>query len=204
MAATQNPPPKTVPSKVSVRKIKTPALEIDVTAEVIADGTTNDTGTQGNTSFTPEGAVGSGQSFFGTPGFAFVTKNGQALITKINGPVQIKGNVKIQTVYGPNADATQTSGYGRGTTPDDEKAGNTTLGFHESCHRSDYLNYLRTKPFPTFTGRVGMTRVAYEKAVADFQKAIEKYFADMDKDSLQRTDEVGYKKSTYDVKGPRP
>jgi hypothetical protein len=116
---------------------------------------------------------------------------------------QIKGTVKIQTVYGPGARPTQVSGYGRGTTPEDETAGNTSLGFHESCHRKDFLDYLTTKPLPTFSGKVGLTRKQYGQAVSAFGKAIEKYFADMNQESFRRTDEVGYKKSVYNAKGPR-
>ncbi len=200
----QNPPPKTVPSRASVKKTKTPTLEVDVIAEVVTDGTTTDAGTQGLTSLTSVGTADVGGSFALAPNYDFVTKNNQDLISKITSPAVVKGTVTIQTVYGPSSTAAQTSAYGRGTTPDDEKAGNTTLGFHESCHRADYLTYLRTKALPTFSGKVGQTVAVFDKASADFLKAVQKYFDDMDVDSARKTDEVGYKKSTFDAKGPRP
>jgi len=57
--------------------------------------------------------------------------------------------VTIQTTY-TSIDAKEgESDYGRGTTPEDIAAGNTTLGFHESCHRSAYLEFIKTNPSPS-------------------------------------------------------
>ncbi len=204
---TQNPPPATVPTKVSIAKRKNPLEDIDVSAEIVADGTSTDPSVQGDTSFQPEGALPDGRggkSFFQTPGYSYEKQKGLDVVVRLTGPMMIKGTIKIQTIYGPSASPTQTSGYGRGTTPDDLKAGNTSLGFHESCHRSDYLNYLKTTALPAFGGKVGMSRQQYEQAAAAFAAAMNKYFADMKQDSLRRTDEVGYSMSTYKTKGPRP
>jgi hypothetical protein len=203
----QNPPPKTVPGKQNIRRVKSAREDIDVSAEVLADGTTGDSTVQGETEYQPEGLVSDGQggtAVFRTPGYSFENRKGLEVITALGGPVEVKFVVKIQTVYGPDADATQTSAYGRGTTPADEKAGDISLGFHESCHRTDYLNYLRTKALPTFGGKIGMTRTQYEQSAAAFGRAMEKYFTDMGQDSERRTDEVGYKKSVYHANGPRP
>jgi hypothetical protein len=49
-----------------------------------------------------------------------------------------------------------------------------------------------------------MSRQQYDQAASQFTQAFQKYFADMKQDSLTRTDEVGYKMSTYKSKGPRP
>src|SRR5262249_391877 len=151
-------------------------------AEVIQDGTTND---ETHTSSDWEGALSDdkGNTIVSrTPTYDWDKKGGLEVITKLKGPVEIKATVKIQTVYGPGASPEQLSGSGRGTTPEDEKAGNTSLGFHESCHRKDYLDYLKTKALPAFGGKVGMTRTQYEQAVAAFSKAIAKYIADMIQD----------------------
>jgi hypothetical protein len=48
-----------------------------------------------------------------------------------------------------------------------------------------------------------MTRKQYAQAVAAFGTAIDTYFKDMNQESFKRTDEVGYKKSTYNANGPR-
>lgn len=88
--------------------------------------------------------------------------------------------------------------YGRGTTPEDVRAGNVTLGFHESCHRNDFVAYLKAHPLPDPPKlTIGMTGSQFEEAVAAFQKAFSAYFKDMDEDSFKRTDEVGYPKSRW-------
>jgi hypothetical protein len=202
-----NPPPKTVPSKIDVKKDKTDTQDTDVTAEILQDGTTNDDSIQGLTSFESVGALAdaNGNSMFSqTPTYSWESKGGRDVVTQVNGLAEIKGNITIQTVYGSGANASQTSAYGRGTTPDDEAAGDTSLGFHESCHRNDYLNFLRTNLLPVFGGKVGQTRAQFDAATTAFTAAVSKYFVDMKKDSVQRTDEVGYKLSTFKAKGPRP
>ena len=207
MSAPKQNPPATVPGKTTIKKSKTAQLDVDVAAEILADGTSTDASVVGHTSYTADGAWpdGSGGTvFFQVPGYSLTQKGALEVIDKLNGPVEIKGIVKILTVYGPNASATQDSAYGRGTTPPDESAGNITLGFHESCHRADFLTYLKTKALPVFGGKVGQTAQQYDLAIATFGTAVDKYFADMDKDSFLRTDEVGYKSSTYDANGPRP
>jgi hypothetical protein len=207
MAAPQQAPPATVPGKTVIKKAKTATLDVDVSAEILADGTTTDATVIGHTAFTSDGnwPDGSGGTvFFQVPGYSLEQKGALTVISKLDGPVEVKGVVKIQTVYGPDASATKDSAYGRGTTTPDEAAGNTTLGFHESCHRADFMSYLRTKPLPTFGGKVGQTEQQYSAAITTLSNAFAKYFTDMDSDSFQRTDEVGYKYSTYDTKGPRP
>jgi hypothetical protein len=139
----------------------------------------------------------------GTPGFNFVNKGGQQVVTALNGKFTLKGKITVQTVYGPNASATQISGYGRGTTAEDEAAGNITLGFHESCHRADYFRYLQTRLLPTFTGKVGMTVPQYKQAGQAFQTAYKAYFDQMGAESKASTDEVGYTLTQYRQKGPR-
>lgn len=206
MGKAKKPPPKTVPKRASARKFKDARLDVQLAYEVVGDAT--DPGVKGGvTTFKPVGGIPDGKggnNLFTTPGYQCQIKNGRKIIQKLNGPVVIKGTVRIQTVYGPNADPAHDSAYGRGTSVDDEKNGDTSLGFHESCHRDDYISYLKTKPLPKFGGRIGMTEREYNQAAADFQKALQKYFEEMDRVSDARTDEVGYKKSTYDKTGPRP
>lgn len=207
MATPQNPPPATVPNKVIIKKLKNAQVDIDVSAEVIADGTTNDSSIKGRTTFDPKGAIPDGKGgtvFFQTPGMSWEKKGGLEVVTKLSGPVLIKGTITIQTIYGPDADATMTSGYGRGTTPEDEKAGDTSLGFHESCHRRDFLDYLNGTPLPVFGGKVGIARTLYNQAATAFATAMQKYFTDMDATSTRRTDDVGYTITMYNTNGPRP
>jgi hypothetical protein len=102
-----------------------------------------------------------------------------------NGRLQI--TVKIQTTYASGANAGQESGYGRGTTDADKAARDTTLGFHESCHRLDYIDYLKQHPVPTPNSADGGTQ--------DFDDAIKSYFDDMAAYSVNKTDETGTTKT---------
>jgi hypothetical protein len=200
--AKQKPPPKTTLRKIVIKKSKTPQMDIDVHAEVLAD-TKNTKITGGETSFRPVGKL-SGNKLYSTPGYSWMKKAGAKIVSKLSGPAEIKGTIKIQTAYNPKANPADKSEYGRGTTPEDEKSGNTSLGFHEYCHRNDYITYLQTKDFPTFTGKVGMTEHQYKQSLKSFVQAMDNYFKEMEKYSYRLTDEVGYKKSTFKSKGSRP
>ena len=201
----QKPAPKTTPGKFVVRKTKNRQVDIEIYAEVLSDKTGSHI-TGGETTNDPVGAVsdGRGNTYLSmTPVYNWQIRGGIKTITKLHGVLQIKRNVRIQTTYGPKAKPEDVSAYGRGTTMEDEKAGNTSLGFHEACHREDFIDYLKTKTLPTFKGRVGMSEQQYLHAQNQFSNAINNYFQEMDKYSYQRTDEVGYKKSVYEAKGER-
>lgn len=99
--------------------------------------------------------------------------------------------VRIKTTYQAGADPDADSAYGRGTTPEDKKSGNTSLRFHEGSHGTDFLNYLRTHPLPKFTGKAGIPEADYLKARQDYLNAVSQYFQDADADSEMKTDCVG-------------
>ena len=82
-------------------------------------------------------------------------------------------------------------GYGRGTTPEDVAAGTTTLGFHEGSHARDFLRYLREHPFPQFAGSVDMSTQDFNAAIADYEREVDQYVADLVAASLHGTDCVG-------------
>jgi hypothetical protein len=96
--------------------------------------------------------------------------------------ISSSGKVKftVQTKYGPEVKATDNSAYGRGTTDDDKKNGNTSVGFHESCHRENYLEYIKAHPVP------------------DTDDELKTYLENMHEDTESKTDEVGDKKSEQD------
>lgn len=109
-------------------------------------------------------------------------------ITKILGPLPaITGT--IETQYGSSRDGK--SAYGRGTTDDDKKKGNTSLGFHESCHRQDHLDFVQANAPPKFGGKVGLTKEDWEKETDKYEKAVEAYAKKSDQNTLNKTDEVG-------------
>ena len=115
---TQNPPPATIPGKQIVKKSQTATEDIDLSVEVLADGT------DATVSFSADTAFDAKSVRWNTPGFSY---DGKGLVTSLSGKVEIKGTIQIKTVYKPDAKPTDISGYGRGTTPDDIKAGDTSL-----------------------------------------------------------------------------
>jgi hypothetical protein len=187
-----NPPPVTTPTKFQMKKLSDARMDIDVSGEVLADGTESGLGMRALTRLNPKGA---------TLAFPRYETDDQApfKVLKETTKFILKGSVTIKTVYDPNGGPTEPANYGRGTTDADKKNKDTTSGFHESCHRTDYTNWLRTKPIPEFKGKVGMNKAAYEQACSDFEKAWDKYFADAEADSETKTDEVGYTKTQYDA-----
>jgi len=200
----KKPPPKTSPRKNIIKKVKNTYIDIEVYVNILSDVTTHDKSVKGaHTKIKSKGAL-SGSYFYGFPSYNWEMNGSIKIITKINNPFRMKGTIEIKTTYGPKAKPNMDSGYGRGTTEDDEKHGNTSLGFHEYCHRNDYINYLNTKPLPTFTAHPGITEKKYIELCNGFVNNFNTYFENMEKYSERLTDEVGYKKSTYLVRGARP
>lgn len=199
-AAKQKPPPETRPRTINLNRFSNSQISFEVVIKVLPD----------NTKRKKKGALTKYIPMSGgKPGLSYafpatdLEKRGRGLIVKkILGPVKVTGTIFIKTAYGRDQNSTFKSEYGRGTTKDDESEGNTSLGFHESCHRNDYIKYLETMARPTFGGKVGTTNQDYIKATKKYMKDLEKYLDDMEKYSEKRTDGVGYTKSEYDKNGP--
>ena len=116
-----------------------------------------------------------------------VTRKGH--VVSFSGPSQVK--VVIRTTYQRQARAGDSSTYGRGTTGADQTSEDTSLGFHEGSHGTDYMNFLQTSPLPVFSGTAGMTSREFRRAVRQFNRAMTKYFRDMARTSVLNTDCVG-------------
>ena len=166
--ATQ-PPPVSVPSTTRVN-----GTEITVLPDGYADEVHG-----ARTSFDMSAGT--------TPGYEF---GADGRITKLSGPIPVV-SASIQTAYGPGHQATDLSGYGRGTTAEDKQAGNVTLGFHESCHRGDYLEYVGAHAVPVFGGKPGQTEGEYKQATKEYFAAVKAYRSQVERFSAARTDEVG-------------
>ena len=98
--------------------------------------------------------------------------------------------VTLGTSYGtgkPEEDAA----YGRGTTVDDVKAGNVTLGFHEACHRDTLLAYFRNTAPPAFDGAVNDSGTDFDTKVNTFMTAVDDYFTAARTQNVASVDEVG-------------
>ena len=186
----QAPPPVTSPmtKPVAVRNNKKENVNVEV--EVLADTSSSDSSLQGaKTEFDSTGVT------FVTPGCRYMPKGGKKIVTEITGLFELKGTIFIQTTYGLGSKPDDRSLYGRGTTPKDKKKRTTSLGFHEYCHQKDFLRFLARNALPKFSGRVGQSEAAFQKAAQLMDKAFKKYWTEMNKYSDRRTDEVGYKKS---------
>jgi hypothetical protein len=121
-------------------------------------------------------------------------------ITKVTGPAP-KITASIQTTYASGASPSGKSAYGRGTTDDDKKKGNVTLGFHESCHRQDHQDYIKNHALPVFGGKAGQSVDDYNAAYDTYVEAVATYQGASDTNSFNVTDEVGNPtKSQFDKK----
>jgi len=176
-----NAPPATNPKSLGVQKeVQNDLTDYKIDAEIVADGSGGVT-TGAKTSFKRVASS--------SPGYE--SQGGK--ITKFNGKFTFKGTITIQTNYAADSNASTLSCYGRGTTDADVKNRDITLGFHESCHRADYQDYLKNHALPDPPAMsVGMKATDYDTAAAAFSAALTKYYNDMDADSVQKTDEVGF------------
>jgi len=115
--------------------------------------------------------------------------DGNNIITSFTAPITPRA--VIRTDYGPGASASVRSGYGRGTTTDDVRLANTSLGYHERSHSRDYLRFVAANPAPVFTGAVGQTKTQFEAAVTTYVQAMQGYSARINRASELATDCVG-------------
>ena len=99
--------------------------------------------------------------------------------------------VEIQTTYGPEADPSGKSTYGRGTTEEDKKAKNTSLRFHEGMHGQATLDYLGSNPIPKCDVKVGMTEAEWDAALDDYEKKMQDYSDALHENSKVVVDCVG-------------
>jgi hypothetical protein len=182
-----NPAPATTPRSLGVlQSAQSDLLDVSVAAEILAD-----------TSGRPK-AGSSAETSFSLPAYSFpgATLDKHRKIGHFNGKFTWKGTISVQTVFGPGAHANDLSCYGRGTTEADVRARDITLGFHESCHRSDYEAYLKANPLPAPPKlTVGMSESDYKAAEVNFKKAFDTYSKEMSDQSMRQTDEVGNKLS---------
>jgi len=118
----------------------------------------------------------------------------KGVVTKVTGPGKPK--CSIRTTYSESETAQTKSAYGRGTTPEDVKAGRTSVRHHEGGHGSAYLEFLAVKPYPLFSGSVKMKVVKFKAAISEYYKAVKEYERRMNDFSVQNTDCVG---TTIDV-----
>lgn len=104
--------------------------------------------------------------------------------------VTISKKLTIQTIYGKNAHASDESAYGRGHIKADKDAGHGTLGFHEGSHGTDFMEYIKSHPFPEIVIETPVSKKKYEALKAEWRKEFKAYVEDMHKTSKAATDDV--------------
>jgi hypothetical protein len=178
-------PPVTKPRSLGVLKsVQSDWVDVKVEAEILADGS----GSSAKTSFNP----GAGWS---APGYS--TDAAQKIVG-FTGKFTWHATITLQTVYAAPGDASKVSCYGRGTTDEDVRDGNVTLGFHESCHRSDFTSFLTGNPLPDPPAlKLAMSEKEYKKQIKVFDEKLKAFFRTMNDQSEAGTDEVGHPKSAW-------
>lgn len=196
----RNPPPKTVPGKKVLKKTL-PAFDLDVILEIVAD---DDAGTISGAKTELDGSkvvlTGIGFGIDSAPGQKEAKPTDK--VVALTGKATISGTATIKVVYGTvlgqRVRPEEEASWGRGTTPEDKAAKDITIGFHESCHRDDYVAYLTANlPIQSHSFRVGMTVAQYDAEAARIGKAIDDWFGAAEAASRTKTDEVGTKMSGY-------
>lgn len=114
------------------------------------------------------------------------TKNGKIVNVKVS------KELVIQTTYAANAKPEGPSAYGRGTTAEDKKEGNTSLKYHEGNHGQDYMNYVTDNPFPELVINEPLTQAEYDQAYKDWEASVQEFINGMEQYSKERTDETGH------------
>jgi len=167
--------PKTKPFTKQIASQSGSEITLDVRVQVLAD-TMNDDTVERPSSADTRYETSPGLNEFASA--SYKTMDGK--ITAFTKKLVVRGSYIIRTHYRPGASPNDDSEYGRGTTPTDKASGNVTLGFHESCHRDEYVDYLTSKPYPKFTGKVGMTEEQFSTAVDEFADAVKAFNAGLD------------------------
>jgi hypothetical protein len=119
---------------------------------------------------------------------------GVTMIVKIDMAYELH----IVTIYGKNVGPDSVSGYGRGTTEEDKKEGNTSLKFHEGAHGTHLLNYIKNNPLPVIDVRLPCSQADYKEAVQIFNTDFEAYMNKMSEHNVNEVDNVGHSMDDYE------
>lgn len=178
-----NAPPATQPTTFKITK-NAGNVDIDVEYKLLADGKDTKAGREwsAHCKMNPTKIK---------HGYPQVMLDDKDIVIDIVGKAFIKGVVTIQVLYGANATPTSRAAYGRGTTTEDKKNGDVTVGFHESKHVEDFIHWFKNEPFPVFNGKKGMTETKFNEVGDAWEEAVLKYFEDSETYTVKKTDEVG-------------
>ncbi len=136
---------------------------------------------KGDKNVKPGGALTNGNI---TAGYTFQKSNGKIV------SVAITKELVIQTTYGVNASSEMDSAYGRGSIKKDKDEGHPSLGFHEGNHGKDFIEYVKTNPYPEIQIKEPVTEKEFQELVKEWQAQCRQYQADMEANSKQQTDDI--------------
>lgn len=97
----------------------------------------------------------------------------------------------VQTKYMTGVASTIRSGYGRGTTVQDKKAGDITLEFHESQHATEAFDFIHKNQMPDLIIKIGMTETKVQETLDAYTKKLEAYVAKLEAFHIAQVDCVG-------------
>jgi hypothetical protein len=90
------------------------------------------------------------------------------------------------------------SQYGRGTTPEDKRNGNTSLAFHEQQHRAELERWMKDNPPPQPYLNDGMSQSEIDAELKRYFENDVPAYLDRAQDATEaKVDEVGTKKSEH-------
>ncbi len=104
--------------------------------------------------------------------------------------VTISKKLTIQTIYGKKATSSSDSAYGRGHIKADKDAGHGTLGFHEGSHGTDFMEYVKSHPFPEIVIETPVTKKEFKELKKNWKEEFKTYVDDMHSTSKAATDDV--------------
>lgn len=178
----QNASVKAQPAPVVTQASTTTVGRLDIVVDVDGSGGTRPVGAVTTPVLSHSGSVRKA-----------ISPDGKTIVRAIN---EKKFKVVIQTIYhqGKPGDGSK---YGRGKAPADQAMGNVTLGFHESCHRADLVNFFSNVAQPELKVRENMPVADFDLAFKAYMAAWKALEAAAEADSELKTDEVDPKKSNY-------
>jgi len=107
---------------------------------------------------------------------------------------KITYKITIQTRYPKGSDPSEKQAYGRGTTDQDVKAGNTSVRFHEGQHGASALDYVESHPLPQLNpmGKKYTQDWTWRDAADEWKTAFDTYGEGFQDFHVQSTDCVGH------------
>jgi uncharacterized protein DUF4157 len=87
--------------------------------------------------------------------------------------------IRVRTTYRQGVSKDIKQGYGKGTTAREKELGATSLRYHEGSHGLDVVRFVKSTPYPVFTGAVGDTMAEFRQKARDYIQARQQFNTDL-------------------------